>query len=437
MTPAPDPPAPLGAATLDTEGARERAPRWHWLVHGVAAAAVAAGVGAQILRPVAPNLGSVPDPSGVFDAAFLARAAAYQRPLYLALTAALLLRLAVAVLLAATPWGRHLVDRIVDRVGDHRPARAAAVVITLAVIATDLVILPLSFWAGFVHDGRFGLRSQGLGGWAYDWAVLHVPVWLGVAVTVLVGYWIVRRAPRLWAPLAGLGAGLAMGVVTFVSPVVLEPLSYRFEPLGEGPVRDEVERVLAAGDERVAAILVADASRRSPRQNAYISGFGASERVVLFDTLVEQRPPAEVGMVLAHELAHKQNADVTRFVLLSISAGVAAAYVLAAVVGRRTAAGRQRGQADPRAAAVVLLVVVLLNIVAAPVQSLISRRAEAAADLGSLELTDAAAVFVRMQRGLAEANLAEPRPPAVMTWWRGSHPPAMARLAMARWWEER
>lgn len=436
MTPAPDPPAPLGGHTSDTDGARERAPHWHWLVHGIAGAALAAGVLAQILRPVAPDLGSAPDPSTAFDAAFLARAAAYQRPLYAALTAALLLRLGVALIVAATPWGRRLVDRIVDRVGDHRPARAATAVIVVTVIATDVVILPLAFWAGYVHDGRFGLRSQGLGGWAYDWIVLHVPVWLGVAVAALVGYWLVRRAPRLWAPLAGLGAGLAMGIVTFVSPVVLEPLSYRFEPLGEGPVRDEVERVLAAGDEEVDAILVADASRRSTRQNAYISGFGASERVVLFDTLVDERPPAEVGMVLAHELAHKQHGDVTRFVLLSVSAGVAAAYVLAAVVRRRSASGRQRTPADPRAAAVVLLVVVLLNVVAAPVQSLISRRAEAAADLRSLQLTDAPEVFADMQRGLTMTNLSEPRPPRIVTWWWGSHPPAMARLAMARWWEE-
>lgn len=436
MATAADQPAGLGSSTAGTDRPWEQAPRWHLAVHAVAAIALIAGVAAQVARPVAPNLGAPPAATSAFDAAFVARAAAYQRPLYVALIVALLLRVGVAVIVALTPWGRRVADRVVARVGRHRPARAATAVITLIVIATDLVILPLSFWAGFVHDGAYGLRTQGLAGWAYDWAVVHVPVWLGVAVTALIGYWIVRRAPRLWPPLAGLGAGLALGVVAFVSPVLLEPLSYRFEPLEPGPVRDEVERVLAAGDEDVDAILVADASRRSTRQNAYISGFGASERVVLYDTLVEQRPPAEVGVVLAHEVAHKQNADVTRFVLLSVSGGVIATYALGWVVRRRSAAGRQRGQADPSAAAVVLLTVMLLNMAAVPVQSLISRRAEAAADLGSLQLTDAPEVFADMQVGLTTANLSEPRPPRVVTWWWGSHPPAMARLAMARWWEQ-
>lgn len=422
-------------AAPDTAAPAPPAPRWHAAVHAGAALLLLAGVAAQIVRPLAPAVGPPADPASVFDTAFLDRAAAYQRRLYLALAAALLLRIAVATAVALTPWGRAAVGRVVDLVGESRPARGAAAVVTLTVVATDLVILPLAWWAGYVHDGNFGLRTQGLGGWFYDWLVLHVPVWLGVAAATLVGYWIVRRAPRLWAPVAGAVAGLAAGIIVFASPVVLEPLSYRFTPLEPGAVRTEVQRVLAAAGEDVDAILVADASRRSTRQNAYISGFGASERVVLFDTLIQQRTPVEVGLVLAHELAHKRNADLVRLVLLSVAGGLAATYALRVVVTRRTAAGKQRSPADPRAAAVVLLAVILLNVAATPVQSLVSRRAEEAADLGSLELTDAPDVFADMQIGLARANLGEPLPPRIVTWWWGSHPPTVARLAMARWWE--
>ena len=84
----------------------------------------------------------------------------------------------------------------------------------------------------------------------------------------------------------------------------------------------------------------------------------------------------------------------------------------------------------------VALTLVVLNIASLPVQSFVSRRAEAAADLGSLELTDDPGVFSTMQHGLTKANLNEPLPPSAVTWWWGSHPPAMARLEMARWWEQ-
>lgn len=411
--------------------------RWAVVLHALAAIVFIAGLVAQLVRPLAPDLGPPPPPDAVFDAGFLARAAAYRTPLYTAATAALIIRIAVFAALALSPRGRALVERVVDRIGAHRPARSAAVVITGAVVAADLLIAPLSFWAGYIHDGRFGLRTQGLSGWLYDWTVLHVPVWLGVAVLALVGYWVARRWPARWPPVAGLAAGLAGAAVVFASPLLLEPLVNDFVPLAAGPVRDEVTAVLDRAGEEVDEILVADASRRSTRENAYISGFGASERVVLYDTLIQQRTPEQVGIILAHELAHQRNADVLRFVGLAAAGTLIAAYAVDAITRRRTRAGRQSSPADPRGAAVVALTLVVLNIASMPVQSFISRRAEAAADLGSLALTDNPEVFASMQVGLTTANLSEPLPPAVVRWWWGSHPPAMARLEMARWWEQR
>ena len=407
------------------------------VLHALAGLVFVGAVLAQLLRPMAPDLGPAPPPGAEFDAAFLARAAAYRTPLYIAATAALLIRITVFAVVALSTAGRALVDRAVARIGVQRPARAAAVVITGVVIAADLAIAPLSFWAGYIHDGRFGLRTQGMGGWAYDWAVLHAPVWIGVAVLALVGYWAAARWPLRWPPVAGLAAGLAAAVVIFASPLVFEPLVNDFTGLADGPVRDEVVAVLDRAGEDVAAILVADASRRSIRENAYISGFGSSERVVLYDTLIKQRTPEEVGVVLAHELVHKRNADILRFVGLAAAGALIAAYAVDAVTRRRTRSGRQATPADPRGAAVVALTLLVLNIASMPVQSFISRRAESAADLGSLQLTDNPDVFAAMQVGLTTTNVSEPLPPAPVTWWWGSHPSTMARLEMARWWRQR
>ena len=408
--------------------------RWVWALHAVAAAVVVAGVLAQILRPLAPDLGAPPAPDGFFDSASIQRAMAYRRPLYAVAVVGTLLRLAITAAAALTPWGRAMVAAIVRRAGEHRPALGGGAAIVAIVMLADLVLLPLVFWAGYVHDGRFGLRSQGVGGWAYDWAVFHVPVWIAVAALGAVGYRVARRLPRTWPAVAGVGTGILGLAVAFASPLVLEPLTYRFSPLAAGPVRTEVERVLASAGERIDDIVVADASRRSVRQNAYVSGLGASRRVVLYDTLVQARPAAQVGVVLAHELAHRRNGDLLRLTMLGAAGAVVSAYTISWVVRRRTRRGWQRTPHDPLGAGVVLLVAVLLNLASSPIQAVVSRRAEAAADLGSLQFTDAPDVFVQMQQGLTRANLGEPVPPRAIVLWRESHPSAMARIGMAHWW---
>lgn len=424
-------------ATSHDADVPESAGRWHRIGHVLAGAVVLVGVGVHVVRPLAPDLGPAPPPTGVFDAAFLQRAAQYRQPLYLAMAVALLLRLTIVGFVAFTRRGREIVAGIVRKVGEQRPARAAAAVVLAVVVGVDLLLLPLAFWAGYIHDGAFGLRTQGLAGWAYDWLVFHAPVWLGVGVLTLAGYTLARRRPHDWPAVAGIAAGVVGIAVAFLSPLILEPLSFRFTPLPQGPLRTEVERVLDAAGEQIDTIVVADASRRSTRQNAYVSGLGSSRRMVLFDTLVAERPVDEVGIVVAHEVAHHRNLDLPRFNLLGAAGAVIAAYVVWFVVSRRTGRDRQRGAADPYAAAVVLFTVLVLNVASIPVQSLFSRRAEAAADLGSLQYTDAADVFVRMHQGLARANLSEPLPPRPVTLWSASHPSVMARIGMARWWEQR
>jgi STE24 endopeptidase len=406
-------------------------------LHAAAALVVVLGVAAQLIRPLAPDLGPPPPPADLFDAAFLARAAAFRQPLYVAAVVALLIRVAIAVGAACTGPGRRATARVVDRIGRQRPARAACAVVLAIVVTTDLVLLPLVFWAGFVHRGDYGLHTQSGAGWLRDWAVYQVPVWLGLAALVLLGVTLVRRLPNSWAPVGGLCGAVLAAVVTFASPLILEPLSNQFTPLEPGPVRTQVEAVLAAAGEDVGAILVADASRRGVEQNAYVSGVGASKRLVLFDTLVQAQPPAEIGVVVAHELAHRRHADLERFVALTGAAMVTAAYVLRSVLRRRILAGRQDSAADPYAAPVVLLVALLLNLLAGPVESFVSRRAEAAADLGALEYTGAPDVFERMERALTVTNLSEPQPPRAVELWTMTHPSTMARVGMARWWERR
>ncbi|MGI8875015.1 MAG: M48 family metalloprotease, partial [Egibacteraceae bacterium] len=398
------------------------------VLHGAALAVIVAGVAVNVVRPDAPVLGALADPSRWFDAAHLARADAYRAPRYMAALAALVVRLGIVLAVALTPLGHRLVGRLVDGIGPHRPARAAAGVVVVVLVGADVALLPVAFWSGYLHEGAFGFRTQSMAGWARDWLVGHLPMWVIAATVTAAGYALVRRLPRSWPPVAGLFAAALVAIGVFAAPAVLEPLRFTFVPLQDAAVEQAVTRVVDAGATRVDNLLVADASRRTTKHNAYVSGLGATRRVVLYDTLVADRPADEVAVIVAHELGHDRNGDLSRGALLGGAGAAAGAYLLAWLARRRTRRGRQRGQADPRGAAAALAAVLVLSTVTLPLQQALSRRSERAADAASLELTNDPDAYLRMHMSLARTNLSHPAPP---TWVRllwGSHPSVVERM---------
>src|SRR5206468_1203981 len=110
-------------------------------------------------------------------------------------------------------------------------------------------------------------------------------------------------------------AVLLVLALAVVGPVLIEPLFNRFRPLGPGPLRARLLALAATMGVPVRDVLVADASRRTTRVNAYVSGLGGTRRVVVYDTLLADADGStsradEVALVAAHELAHVRHRDV-------------------------------------------------------------------------------------------------------------------------------
>ena len=172
-------------------------------------------------------------------------------------------------------------------------------------------------WAGFASDQ---VRGQAVG-----------IVTLALGLVVLVGC--ARRWPRAWpAVAAGLLAVFVL-LASFVYPVVVEPLFNSFEPLPDGSLRTQILRLADREGVRVDDVLVADASRRTTTLNAYVSGFGGTRRVVVYDNLVESLPEDEALSVVAHELAHARHNDVVTGSLLGAAGAVLGVGLLALLLG--------------------------------------------------------------------------------------------------------
>jgi STE24 endopeptidase len=369
-----------------------------------------------------------PDPAGPdFTPEQVARGRALRRgvlPLVLAEAAA---AFALTAALGLTPAGAALVAGF----GAAWWARVAGAALTLVLLP---FVLGLPFAArGRVVRARFGLVTQGWRGWAVDQLrglLISVPLLLGAlfAVYGLAG------VTRWWWVWAALGAAAVTVLLSFLAPLVLEPLFNRFTPMEPGPLRDALLALAARDGVTVRDVLVADASRRTTALNAYVSGFGRTRRIVAYDTLLTTAEPREVELVVAHELGHVVHRDVARGTLLGALGAGLGVCVLAAVVTWRPlldAAGVDRF-ADPRSAWLLAAVAALGGALLGPAGRALSRRVERRADLHALHLTGAPEEFVAMQRRLTVANVADPDPPRLLHLLLSTHPAPAARIAMAR-----
>ena len=119
-----------------------------------------------------------------------------------------------------------------------------------------------------------------------------------------------RRFPRAWPAVAGTLLGCLVMVGSFVYPVLVEPAFNSFTPLQDGPLRTQILQLADTEHVHLDDVLVANASRRTTTLNAYVSGFGSTRRVVLYDNVIHDLPRAQILSIVAHELGHARHDDV-------------------------------------------------------------------------------------------------------------------------------
>ncbi|MBN6057070.1 M48 family metalloprotease [Nonomuraea sp. RK-328] len=378
----------------------------------------------RALPPSAPYV--APDPARDFTPAELARAAAFDAattaPSYLSMGLSLLF----AGLLVLTPFGARLLGRL------RGPWWARVVLGVLLLTAlVEAVRWPLGMWAETVLRS-YGLSTQDWADWSAD-RIKGIGVnaaVLSVAMVAVVG--LARKVRRWWIP-AATGAFALTVALSFVYPVVVEPLFNDFRPMPQGPLRTSLLDMAARDGVPVEDVLVADASRRTTALNAYVSGFGATRRIVVYDTLL-RGPGPQVELVVAHELGHAKNGDVLAGTLvgaLGAAAGTALLYLAFQFARRRTGVA---SAADPRAVGVLVGLMSLATVLSGPALNLVSRHVEARADVHALDLTKDPATFVAMQKRLATTNISDLSPDAVEYALYASHPSTPERIALARAW---
>ena len=309
------------------------------------------------------------------------------------------------------------------------------VVLVLAfTLVGGLLDLPLSLYQTFVLEQKFGFNKMTWKLWFSDSLKgLVLGLVLGVPLIAMV-LWLMQAGGVYWWFWTWCALVFWQLFLMAIAPNVIMPLFNKFTPLEDDALKTRVNALMQRAGFTAKGFFVMDGSKRSAHSNAFFTGFGASKRVVFFDTLLKQLTPSEMEAVLAHELGHFKHRHIfkmmaTSFVMTLL--GLALLGFVSQQVWFYTGLGVMPNLAGGNEAVALLLfmlVVPVLTFLFAPVSSWRSRVQEYEADAYAVSQTPAADLSSALLK-LYQDNASTLTPDPLYVKFYYSHPPASLRLA--------
>jgi len=350
---------------------------------------------------------------------------------------------ALAVLAGVIAW--RVAPRFRDwaRAASRRRIVQAYIFVPLLMLAVDGLSLPVSIY-GQSLSLKYNQSIQSWGSWFWDWTKGELIGCLVLGFLAWLLYGVIRRSPRRWWFYSWLVAIPIVVFLLFLEPVVVEPLFYKFEPLvaKQPALVAQIDKVVARGGLSIPhdRMFEMKASEKLNSLNAYVTGIGASKRVVVWDTTLQKMTEGQTLFVFGHEMGH--------YVLHHVLLGIAALCLLLLValyagyhaMTRMTARWGGRwgiaGVDDWASLPLLMLTVTVLSFAAEPVTNSFSRALEHNADIYGLEVThgivpDAPQAAAQAFQILGEVSLSDPNPSPFIEFWLYDHPALTDRVRFA------
>jgi STE24 endopeptidase len=329
-----------------------------------------------------------------------------------------------------------------ERVSQHRFVQAL-IFIPLLLLTIDLLSFPLDIYQHRISLQN-GLSVQKWGSWFGD-------VLKGEAVSLVIGIpllWIlvaiIRRSQRRWWFYYWLIAVPILFFVVFVAPYLIDPLFNKFEPLEatHPELVTAIERVVQRAGMYIPPerMFEMKASEKVTTLNAYVTGFGASKRVVVWDTTIQKLTTPETLFVFGHEMGHYVLKHVFRGLIIGALGLLLAFYLVYCVCGWVLGRFQQRWHirelGDWAALPMLFLLLGIFGFIAEPITNTYSRHVEHQADVYGLEVThginpDSKQAAAHSFQVLGELSLDYPYPTRFTVFWYYSHPPTADRVSFS------
>jgi Zn-dependent protease with chaperone function len=331
---------------------------------------------------------------------------------------------------------------IAEAAGKNRFVQAL-IFVALFLITTTVLQLPLDAYQHSISR-QYGLSVQGWGSWLRDVGVGMIVSWIIFTIAAWGFTSLIRKSPRRWWFYTWMCSVPFVVFIIFISPIVIDPLFNKFEPLDQSNPQlvTAIQQVTHRGGLDIPRdrMFLMKASEKVTTLNAYVTGFGPSKRVVVWDTTIKSASTPETLFVFGHEMGH--------YVLNHIVIGIVAAavglfigfYLLYLIANwafpRFQQRWRMRELSDWAGLVMLVLIFSIMSTVSAPIGNGFSRQLEHNADVYGLEVThginansqEAAAHAFQV---LGELSLSYPYPSQLAVFWYWDHPPIADRVKFA------
>ena len=309
-------------------------------------------------------------------------------------------------------------------------------------LISTIIDLPRVYYEGFLRQHAYGLSNQTIGKWASDQVgTLAVAVIIG-GLVLWIPYLLLARSPRRWWLYTTMLAVPFIMLLQLITPIWVDPLFNTF-----GPMKDKTleTRILQLADRAGIAgsrVYEVDKSTDTNALNAYVTGIGATKRIVLWDTIIKRLDQPQLLFVMGHEMGHYVLGHMWKLVAMFAVVILLTLFGIHLTAGAVIARYRERigfeSLGDIASLPLLLLLFNLGFLIASPFALAYNRHVEHEADRFGLEITrtnhEAALSFVRLQQD----NLANPNPAWLIKVFEYSHPTLGERIEFAntyRPWE--
>jgi STE24 endopeptidase len=302
----------------------------------------------------------------------------------------------------------------------------AFLIIAAIYILIELILLPLSYYRDYIIEHRFGLSNLTTAMWFSDYLKENGISILLSSMGMMGIYALMVYVPGYWWVISSVILAIFIVIMTYLYPILIDPLFYKFKELEDKKLQEEIIDMANKAGIGVKNVLVADASRKTVKANAYFAGVGGSRRIVVYDNLVDNFKDEEALSVIAHEMGHWYHGHIFKNIIVGIISGTMGLFLINLIFVRSGMIG------GFRSIFVIILFVSLISFLFLPAQNAISRSFERQADHFALQATGNPEAQVGLMVKLADSNLSNVKPANYIKYFLYSHPSIMERIETAK-----